>query len=106
MDDFTDTTKSPTSDSVDYIKLLEQRDKERGVVRRRATWAPQVNLSEQQKAKYLLKLDWERERGYYPGLKHPRFDCKWNHFSCHKAVVKAKWRRYVDRLSKVHNPFE
>lgn len=89
----------------DYVKELADWDKSQGIIKRSVNWSViGAKLSEQEKAKLLLSIIWEIERGWCnvtPSVGKPWWykDNFW--FSAESFFNKTK-----DKLLGIKNPYK
>jgi hypothetical protein len=83
-----------------FVEELRQRDEATGLDSRYVIWGPKAEtLTENEKARIVLALDWENDRGWIPSTTG-------NHFANAWAVFKAKLYRAIDWVFGIENPYK
>ena len=97
------TSDQPASTSNVYADELKRRDDEMGLVRRHVWWGPEGEMmSDDEKARVLLCVQWQMERGHCPVINN--LD-RWTIGDAFRCFV-ANLCRVRDFVFFIRNPYQ
>lgn len=83
-----------------FVEELRERDEAMGLTTKYVIFGPRAEtLTENEKARIILALDWEIDRGWNPSTHGNRLTRAW-------AGFKAKLYRVIDWVFGIENPYK